>query len=617
MKPRFRSRGFDVSAWFLLGVAVLGVSGCMGPLFRGQEPDDVDTLIDDEPEDDGPRYVGQLTRPWGFEFSKIEGVALVTQLAGTGSDPRPSALREKLAGEMLTHRVADPDVVLGLNSTSMVLVRGLLPPGIEKGERFDVELRVPSKSETTSLEGGYLMRCRLRPVELLGGNITSGHVIGLAQGPLVVDSAFEGEDDDVLATRAHVLGGGIAAISRPFGLHVREKYESIRTSTAIAKAINARFVAGGRYRQRRGAANPKSDKTVEMSAPSQYKNNLGRFVRVVNNLALGETPQDQMNRMRVLERQLLEPSTSAKAALRLEAIGKTAVSTLLSALGSPDREVRFYAAEALAYMERSESVGVLEATAREDSSLRWHALTALSSMDDVEAGAALTNLLESNSAETCYGAFRALRARSKSDPLVRGDVLGDGFSFHIIQTAAEPIIHFARSRGPEIVLFGNDHLLDEKFLYRKGEWVIRGTGSNTVKVSRFSIGSDAKHEICTNRLEDVVRAVDRLGGSYRDLLDLVKEAKDTNRINSRLVINAVPMPHRRYQRNTPAAGADSGGFPNLLAGTPLPELFRDRQANDKPSSGDHPSDALSTNTDFESDKPKPNLLGRIKSWFAG
>jgi flagellar basal body P-ring protein FlgI len=614
MKPQFRSRWFMFA---LIGCCIGGLTstGCLGPLFRGEDPKDVEKLVESDSDDDGPRYIGRVTRPWGFEFAKIEGLSIATQLKDTGSSPRPGVLREKLASEMLTRDVKDSDGWLDTPTTAMVLVRGILPPGLQKGERFDIDLQVPTGSETTSLAGGNLLRTRLRSVEFLGGSLKSGHVVGLAQGPVIIDTAFDGTDDTVLRTRGTVLGGGVATISRPFGLHMRENHQSIAKSSSVAKAINDRFVAGGRY-QKRGAAEPKTNKTIEMSAPRQYKNNLGRFVRVVNNVVVREMPQQQMDRMLVLEKQLLEPTTSALAALRLEAIGKIAVNTLLSALDSTDAEVRFYAAEALAYLERPEAVGVLEATARDDSMLRWHALTALSCMDDVEAGVALTNLLESNSAETAYGAFRALRARSESDPVVQGDILGDGFSFHVIVTEADPIVHFSRARRPEMVLFGHDHRLNENFLYRGGEWVIRGTATDTIKVSRFSLRSKEKHEICRNRLEEVVRAIDRLGGGYRDVLELVKQAKESDRLNSRIVINAVPMPQRRYQRKNGTQEEKGNAFSNLLAGTPLPELFRDRQTSENSRSRDSESVDEPKSEERAPSKSKPSLLGRIKSWFS-
>lgn len=616
MKPLFPSRWFLLFAWLGASFGVLTLAGCLGPLFRSKDSKDVESLIEDESDDEGPRYVGHLTLPWGFDFARIEGVALITQLQGTGSSPRPDALRKQLVGEMLTHEVRDTESVLDAPDTALALVRATLRPGIEKGERFDIEVRVPSKSETTSLAGGYLMRTRLRPIEILGGTVKSGHIVGLAQGPLIVDSAFDGDADPVLKTRGVVLGGGVSTISRSFGLHVRGKYQSVNTSTAIAKAINARFVANGKYR-RGGAAVPKTNKIIELSAPRQYSNNLGRFVRVVSSLVIGETPQEEMKRVQVLERQLLEPTTSSRAALRLEAVGSMAVNVLLSATSSPNAEVRFYAAESLAYLKRPEAVGVLEATARNMPRLRWHALTALSCMDDVEAGVALTSLLESNSAETAYGAFRALRARSESDPVVRGDILGDGFSFHVIATEADPIIHFSRARRPEIVLFGRDHRLNENFLYRGGEWVIRGTSPGTIKVSRFSVGEDGKHEVCGNGLVEIVRAIDRLGGGYRDVLELVKRAKESGRLNSRLVVNAVAAPGRRYQRRKNTTQEDStGGFPSLLAATPLPELFRDRQEGKEPRSKDEDASELREEGGQELAKPKKSLLGRIKGWFA-
>ena len=98
------------------------------------------------------------------------------------------------------------------------MVRGYLPPGVEKGDTFDIEVVVPPKSKTTSLRNGYLLKSRLREMRVLDNAVHSGNVAGLAQGTVIVDSIFGGADDEVLETRGRVLGGGQAQISRPLGL---------------------------------------------------------------------------------------------------------------------------------------------------------------------------------------------------------------------------------------------------------------------------------------------------------------------------------------------------------------------------------------------------------------
>ena len=65
-----------------------------------------------------------------------------------------------------------------------------------------------------------------------------------------------------------------------------------------------------------------------------------------------DTKGEQLiERLKTLEEQLLDPITSARAALRLEAIGKSGIEALKVGILSTDPEVRFRSAEALAYLD--------------------------------------------------------------------------------------------------------------------------------------------------------------------------------------------------------------------------------------------------------------------------
>ena len=137
---------------------------------------------------------------------------------------------------------------------------------------------------------------------------------------------------------------------------------------------------------------------------------------MVRAIALRETPGERVVRIESLKGQLLDPVTTARAAIQLEAIGEDGAHVLREGLNSPDLEVRFYAAEALAYLDHEEAAPVLADTALRESAFRWHALTALSAMDHVQAYEALNELLHVPSAETRYGAFRALAHAQRSRP---------------------------------------------------------------------------------------------------------------------------------------------------------------------------------------------------------
>ena len=80
-------------------------------------------------------------------YTKVEAIALVTNLRGTGSDPAPNDRREALREEMKTNGVKDPDGVLALDSTAMTFVKAYFPPGVRKGDRVDLIVESPPRCQ--------------------------------------------------------------------------------------------------------------------------------------------------------------------------------------------------------------------------------------------------------------------------------------------------------------------------------------------------------------------------------------------------------------------------------------------------------------------------------------
>ena len=89
---------------------------------------------------------------------------------------------------------------------------------------------MPIDSETTSIAGGYLMETRLSEMAVLGNRVRDGHVLGLAEGPLLVDPVSSGTLDSVAKLRANVPGGGVSLASRPIGLILGSDHRSIALS---------------------------------------------------------------------------------------------------------------------------------------------------------------------------------------------------------------------------------------------------------------------------------------------------------------------------------------------------------------------------------------------------
>jgi flagellar basal body P-ring protein FlgI len=564
-----------------LALGVTGIWGCATPLFRGQTPE-----LDAASEEKKIEMVGDYARPSGLNPIKLESIALVTNLDNTGSDPPPSEQRQILIAEMQSHDVRQVDKILASPTTSMVYVRTFLPPGVQKGDPVDVEVRVPLKSETTSLRGGWLMQTRLRQMEVLGGTTMRGNVDGLAQGDVLVDAIFEGTTDRVHETRGRVLGGGTSQLSRELGLVISENNKSIRISTLIGKAINQRFfsVDSG---VKKGVANPERDDFLTLTVAPRYKHNLARYLRVIRNIPLRENPIERTERLQLLEKKLLEPTSSALASLQLEAIGSEAIAPLKQGLKSSDPEVRFYAAEALAYLDQPEAAAALSEAAKKESAFRWHALTALTTMSHVAALDGLSDLLHVTSVETRYGAFRAMRTRNPGDPATRGETLDKKFRYHVIPTTGEPLVHISRSRTPEIVMFGHEQRLKDVKLLTAGKRIqIIPLENGELRAGRYDPGKETIYETFAPELDRLIRAIVRLGGGYAEVIQCLQEAKKAGNLEGRLAVEAGPRPDRKYYRDedsspdgpeshSPEEKAASTTLADRRAATPPPDLFRD------------------------------------------
>lgn len=544
---------FACGLW-LVAVASL-VAGCSQDSINLQSPEDDFDLLESN-----VKLVGDYAYADGVEPVKIHGIALITQLANTGSDPADTDYRRMLIAEMQTRGVPQPNQVLASPTTAMVMVTGYLRPGIRKGDHFDVLVECQDDDNTTSLKGGWLMETRLKQMFRTRDEvIRDGSTLGIAQGWLLVDPRADVEKDPNAHRRARILGGAVATQSRDISLVIRESKQSVGVragrSAAIGKAINARFVV---YNQgvQEGVANPKTGELVELKVHPRYKDNLARYIAVIRAIAVRESAVERASRMRLLERQLLDPMTSARAAIQLEAIGTKGMETLYKGLASTNTEVRFYSAEALAYLDDKAAAPVLADIAHEEPAFRAYALTALSAMKDVGAYEQLTKLLGVTSAETRYGAFRALSTWDAQDPLVRGEGMGGRFSYHVLDVAGPPMIHVTSSHRPEVVLFGRQHQLVTPIKLQAGKSIdIVGDGDQ-LTVAKYLPDQPVQRRQLANDVDQLIRAVAELGGDYGSVVQMLTEAKTKKALLSRLEIDALPRSDRAYDRDGAVGGRE-------------------------------------------------------------
>ena len=547
---------------------ILTATGCNKFIKRGQSPDDegeVSRFVDKSPT--GPKYVSETCNMWGMDYAEIEGIGLVTGLDGTGSVAKPGNYRDHLTDELKTHkdRIENGNELLASKNTEMVVVRGYVPPAARKGDSFDVEIEIVPKMDGTSLEGGHVFRTRLRRLaQFKGRQLKEGLVVGLAEGAILVDSIFDARQDDGSQLHGWILGGGEALKHRPLGLSLRTENYGPKTTRLISTAVNQRFTT---INGREGIANSKSFKSIEIELPEIYRHNIRRFSQVMANIRYNETAQERLDRLDELGRQMTDPATCAQAALRLEAIGRDAVPTLMRSLTNPDLELRFRAAEALTYCERSEGLEILKEVAETEPAFRWHAMTALSVSEDSDAAIYLEQLMESESAETRYGAFRAMHTRSPDHPLVYGRKYRD-FFLHSVPVQSKPMIHFSRSKRPEVVVFGDARVSDD-FLYVETGTTIRSAGAGKLKLIHYSSEHGREETYCSTGIKDLVETLASHDFSYGSILKIFRRARQDETLVARLVVNAVPGANRQYD-DLEANVEESSRY---VAEVP-PEMFR-------------------------------------------
>ncbi len=526
--------------------------------------------------------VGDYTTVAGLNLINLQGIGLVTRLDGTGSDPPPSSFRTRLLAEMRRHGVTNPNEVLRSPSTALVVIQAYLPPLVRRGDQFDIEVRVPGVDKTTSLNGGWLMATELSEHAVVPGRgPLKGHIYAKAKGPILIST---GEGDRGLKAgvlrRGRVLGGGISTKDRNLALYLRNDFRSVRNSKRIADRIGTRFSDYDRYGLKRPLAEAKTDQKIELIVPLRYKDNYPRYLEVIRSIAFRETDVAQRVRMQKLKQQLIVPEMSERASLRLEAIGLPAVPILRTGLNSSSLEVRFQAAMALTYLNESDGLKVLAETARVEPSFRVFALAAMAASDDAESNMLLRELLNERSAETRYGAWRALTTMERHDPLVHDQGISDEFQFHVLDTDGEPMIHLTNRKKAEIVLFGKDQRFHTPITVRAGTHVLVNApqGSDTLIVSRHDVGSDQR-KIVSARIADVIRAAAELGATYPDIAQMLSQADRQHNIPGGIQVDAVPQSGRTYYRPTDGNEPQSASGRKTRVGRAglAPNLFASRR----------------------------------------
>ena len=518
MKPKNDSRSTIAAQYtLLLACLLVGTTGCS--IWRGEpdEPSNEERLKELMRMPEPPDLVREAAVPRGMRPIAVLGVGVVNALDGTGGPADPSPLRDQLIEEMKHNNVRDPNQILELEDTALVRVRAMIPPGARRGDSLDLQVVSPERSRVSDLHGGWLLDTRMRHQQVLESSVRQSDVLAMGMGPIITRTDHESGSDDALKIEGRILDGGRVQSDRNLGLILRPQYQHVKMSARIAEAINRRFFFFD-GKSRRGIAKAVEDDYIEVEIHPRYRDNPYRMMSVV--MALSATPDSSklQHRLTDLSARLADPSTSSDAALQLEGIGDDAIPTLLAGIQATNPELRFYAAETLAYLDRPEAIEPLENAARTVPAFRHPALLALSGIPKPAALESLMRLFEESSLETRFGAFVAARDRRDGAARLSGESLGDALTQYRLPSQATPAIVLSLREKPEVVLFGSVRPIQiDGFLFGSGGLILKPEPSNSskVRISRFRAGQDDQRVVVDNSVASVVEGYRTRWGRVR------------------------------------------------------------------------------------------------------
>ncbi len=519
----------------------------------------------------------------------VEGVGLVFGLDNTGSEAPPSTYRNKLLEQMKKARVIDSEKYLNSPTNSLVIVRGKIPPGITTQDVFDVEIELPPGSTTTSLAGGQLMLTELHMVgQTSKGDPLDGQIKAKAYGSVLIGTDARKDDPKV----GRILGGGRVKKDEPYLLIIESKQKSVATAALLQSLINNRFNRL-RGKEQEGMAKAFNDEYLTLNIPTNYHHNQYRYFQVVENLTVVNLPELLEPRTKRWESELLDPKTAGAAAIRLEGMGRNAIPTLSKGLASPHPQVRYFAAEALAYLGNEEGVDVLADAAANRPEFRAYALAALAAMDQPASSLRLRELMAHPDEKVRYGAFNSLRIVDSSDPFlgkirVRDDEpmpedddpasmemripthrrrppprRADPFDLYVVDCEGPPLVHVAQTRRCEIVIFGKGQKLQTPVVLGAGSVLINASnGDTSLHISRIGTetidGPDQKVPTQGLQIAEMICVAANLGATYPEILSMLQAADRQKNLpnNGKLVVDALPSALAAYEE-AQVAGRDA------------------------------------------------------------
>ncbi|MEM8874734.1 MAG: flagellar basal body P-ring protein FlgI [Planctomycetota bacterium] len=456
---------------------------------------------------------------------QVSGYGLVVNLEGTGDSTAPIAVREYIEKEIIRrgfgsrngpYAGVSPARILSDRRVAIVRVDGFIPPGAQKGQRFDIQVSALPGNQTTSLVGGTLYQSTLRQAERVtqfnpGEQV---NVLASAQGDIFVNPEYaaEGADDTrnsrkTAALRTGViLNGGIVQQPRALVLQVRQP--SRRTARFIEQRIDRHF-------QDTSIASAQDEGRVFLNVPEKYSDDWAHFAGIV--LHLFPTTNETFAAAKALE--LAEAAEQPNAPLAnisyaWEALGPAAIPAMQPLLNGDNADVQYAAARAAAFLgDRYSQQVLLRMGADSSHPYQLPAVETLGKLPETpETKLLLKELLDAESALVRIAAYEALA--KYDDPIIFRQNIEGKFLLDIVQTDGPPVIYATRRGEPRIAVLGRPSKLRSPVIFGSlgNTFTISTDGADASRVRMFQRSGPGGRPVSVSSSIDMPIIVARLGG---------------------------------------------------------------------------------------------------------
>ncbi len=488
--------------------------------------------------------IGSLVEMSWPESIRLEGYSLVGGLRGTGSGECPTQIRAYLVQHIPTlypERKIDVDNMISGSDTAVVLVEGIMPAVASRNEYFDVQVTALQGTQTTSLEGGFLLGTELKTAGTFG--ITT-KVIADARGPVFVDKISTSGTNDRIG---YVLGGGRVLDEYKVNLVLSEP--DFRMTNSIRNRLNELFGDG--------TAKVVLPGSLEVKVPAKYREQKQRFIAIMKATYLSQDTEITRERIKIFIRKLSALQDAEASEIALEAIGNESLSGLGVLLNVSNEQVRLRAARCMLNLGSDAGLAALRQIAMDKgSAYRVEALESITTGARRNDAVRISQrLLRDDGFHMRLAAYEQLR--KLDDIAVSQEVIAGNFYLEQIVQTPHKSIFVSRSGQPRIVLFGAPIRCSDDIFVRSADGNITinaPAGQEYVSIIRkhpqrpdviaqlkstFELG-DIVRTLCEQPLQKGEQGRGGLGVTYTDVTALLKRMCDKGAVKAEFWAGPLP-----------------------------------------------------------------------------